>query len=546
VGIARIVSIDSTTTATVDVTAPFGSTGQTNIWQPGLWKPGSLEPQCGCFGKGRLITSVGREVVSSNSDNFFSFTDGVGSIAPQAANTSIDSVITSKSSEISWLACLDYLCIGTRREENVAHSNVPTDAMGPATFVSDLMTQNGGAGIDPLTISSSVIFAHRTRRKLLKFAHNPKGSTVEAFTSADLTRLHPEMAKSGIVRYDATEEPERRIYTVLGDGTVRPLLFRPEEETSAWARIATDIGRIVDVAVLHEEDEDKPYFLIENPGTTAGTYDYTLTQLPRELPVNPWDHRYLDNHVCTPYYTGLGNVTPSDIEGGITLFFEDATDFAQATAGTVIWIDGGRVLVDTVLTGNTVEGTVLAPLTGKDNRDGTVTAYPISPARWMIAQTSSTITVPAVFIGETLSVYADLAYAGEFLVPSSGIITLPAAASRIVAGKPMSAFWKSLKLAYGAQKGTAVGQRKKCIQVCLILDRTGDGLQIGSNFADMYPVVTDMDDPISGIAPAFFTGEINSNFEGEFDTDPRLCLRMDGPQPCTITGYVANIETHER
>ena len=537
------------------VVQPLANTGSTNIWQMGVWGTGNW-PSCGCFGKGRLWTATGREVISSNSDDYFSFTDGIvtnlGSNAAQTDNTSVDANITSQSAQISWLACLDYLCIGTRKEENVAHSNVPTEAMGPTTFVADFMTQAGGASIDPLVLSYAIIFAHRTKRRLFMFAHNLHSLSDEAFTSTDLTRLHPEMALSGIVRFDATEEPERRIHVVLGDGSVRPLLFRREESINAWSRVTTTIGQIINVMVLHEQDEDEVYYRISSPDPAgSGNTLFTLVKLHRELPVNPWDYRYLDNHVTTPITQGAAALRPSVLgpAGTAVTVQSDQSVLNQfvGSVGSILWIDGGKIEITAIDSwGYTATGTIIEPLNGIPGPGGAQVPYWVSPANWMWATPTNVITVPAVFAGQTLSVYADLAYVGDFLVPPSLTITLPATASRIVAGFPMSSSWQSLKLAYGAQKGTAVLQKKKVIQLGLILDKTGDGLQAGADFNNLDPVEIEVADDDQDTAPSFFTGEINVPFDGEFDTDPRICLRVDGPQPCTIIGYVANVQTCER
>jgi hypothetical protein len=150
-------------------------------------------------------------------------------------------------------------------------------------------------------------------------------------------------------------------------------------------------------------------------------------------------------------------------------------------------------------------------------------------------------------IGETVCVWADGIDVGTQAVDAGGGLTLSVAASYVVAGLPYTALFKSAKLAYGAQAGTALMQKKIIEQGGVILkDTHAQGLQIGRDFdyMDDLPLTragatVDTDSIIS-------VDEQMTAFPGTWDTDSRLCLRAESPRPCTVLGVVLGIKESDR
>jgi hypothetical protein len=166
---------------------------------------------------------------------------------------------------------------------------------------------------------------------------------------------------------------------------------------------------------------------------------------------------------------------------------------------------------------------------------------------------TSTITGLAHLEGETVTVWGwndsdtegkDL---GTFTVTGAQITGLAQTVQNACVGPPYAATFKSSKLAYAAQKGSALTQKKKINQLGLILLNThAQGIEFGQNF-------TRMDRPTlirNGAAVGADT--MHAEFDGpmvpvpgNWDTDARLCLRATAPRPCTVMAAVIDITTHE-
>lgn len=125
-------------------------------------------------------------------------------------------------------------------------------------------------------------------------------------------------------------------------------------------------------------------------------------------------------------------------------------------------------------------------------------------------------------------------------VPLSGVC---------VVGLPYEGFWKSTKLAYGAQMGTAVSQPKIIKDFAPILYKTHiRGLRYGRDFDE--DNLSDLPLNIAGEGVPFdtFLDDYDASslaFEGEWNTDSRICLHMRAPLPCTVLGLSGAVLTHE-
>ena len=131
---------------------------------------------------------------------------------------------------------------------------------------------------------------------------------------------------------------------------------------------------------------------------------------------------------------------------------------------------------------------------------------------------------------------------------TGGSITLPEAKENAVVGLPYTARFKSAKLAYAAQAGTALTQKKRIDHLGLILMNThAQGIRFGQTFERMNGlpqkfkedlvsadhIYEDFDQPSIGVP-------------GTWDTDSRLCIEARAPRPCTALGAVISISTHDK
>lgn len=150
--------------------------------------------------------------------------------------------------------------------------------------------------------------------------------------------------------------------------------------------------------------------------------------------------------------------------------------------------------------------------------------------------------------GETVAAWADGApVIGEYVV-DGGEIVLPYAVSKAVVGLPYDGRFKSTKLAYGAELGTAMSFPKRVSRVALLMaDVAWKGVRIGRDFDHMTGLgATYNGRPLDSwevLADYSFDG---SPFNGGWTSDSRICIKAVSPFCATIMGAVVQMETNER
>jgi hypothetical protein len=548
-GIARILSVTNATTAPAEVLQNFAQAGETDVWDKGSWADDDEWPNVVAFAHGRLWPFRRRRVWSSVSDDHFSFDDGVPSGTSSNADRSIQFTLRSKSAEgVRWARELDFLCIGTRNEEYVVRSTSAAEPVGPSTAEPSLQGEEGGAGIEAVIGGDSIIYIHRNERRVMQFAHNPRALSEDSFISVDLTRLNPEACEDKIVNAAVQGEPERRIFAVTKSGIVKPALFRREEEIMGWGTMRTQ-GIIEDVHVLREASEDVVYFIVRRQ--VNGSWVRMIERLRSEVVLNDEDLVHLDSMLETEIVRPATAIEVSSIDvGPVTITATDDV-FEVADEGKILWQNGGQIRIDTFTDARTLEGTILYPLRGRLNYiaeqvDGRPVYEPslIPEGRWGLAQPTSTVTGLDHLEGETVSIWADMAYRGTAVV-SGGAITLPGTFSRIFVGLNFTSIWKSLKLAYGATKGTAVTQPKMVTTMGLVLDRTADTVLFGDTPGKLKRLVVSTPESLLGV-PRYFSGEAYEKFNGTTDMDPRIIIATANPGPATIKALIPNVQVNER
>lgn len=171
---------------------------------------------------------------------------------------------------------------------------------------------------------------------------------------------------------------------------------------------------------------------------------------------------------------------------------------------------------------------------------------------------SSTITGLTHLAGEDVVVWDNgkcLRDAGgaieTFTVSGGGSITVTNAGSSYNAtvgmvGLPYTAQWRSTKLAYAAQAGTALTQRKKFEHLgAILVDTHYQGLKYGPNFDTLQnmPLVERGTEVAVDTVHSTYD-EDPFEFEGEWGPDSRLCLQAQAPRPCNILAGVLPIEEY--
>lgn len=108
--------------------------------------------------------------------------------------------------------------------------------------------------------------------------------------------------------------------------------------------------------------------------------------------------------------------------------------------------------------------------------------------------------------------------------------------------------FRGTKLAYAAQLGSAIGQRKRVHQLSLVLaDTHHKGLFIGGTFTrmDCLQQVIEGKPVVAGTIHEDLDLDM-MEFPGDWSTDSRVCLEASAPRPCTVMGMVIGLTTNEK
>jgi len=539
-GIARCTEYLTPTTIKAEVLTQFGAFQATNVWKRGAWNAKDGFPVSVAQGYARLWMARGIKIWGSVSDDFGSFDE---------SNTDADKALsrTEATSQdgIRFLAFGTHLLIGTQTGESIGSPNTNAQPVGPTNFETKKQGQDGVSTLRPVVVGASAIYPHRSRRRLMQLVQDPKALSDTQYASVDLNRLSPELLWDGIKQIAIQREPERRIYVVLASGIVRVLLFRREEDVVAWSTIKTQ-GIIENVNIIAQNDQDAVYFVVRRK--VGGVWKRFVERFANEIYLNDEDYYHLDSSLALPLARPDTKVTPSGTTGTITLETDDPC-WLVTDVGSVVWVNGGQVSITGYVDTTHVTGTVNFNLLATDKTDGT---DPAPSGRWGIGQPAMTLYGLEHLEGMRVRVYGDQSDMGYFTV-SAGAVALPRPITVAYVGLDFSATgqdgrWKSQRLSYGAQRGSALTMNKAIKGLSFMLYRSGDGLSFGGSFkpAEQHPVNTRLAKGQAGAPIALFSGERIEAHDARYATDPRLYFTVSGPAPCTITGYVPTVDTHER
>ncbi|MCK1501502.1 hypothetical protein [Bradyrhizobium sp. 188] len=136
------------------------------------------------------------------------------------------------------------------------------------------------------------------------------------------------------------------------------------------------------------------------------------------------------------------------------------------------------------------------------------------------------------------------------LTVQGGQLTLPNGRKegRLVAFFGFTAPFYSAKLAYGAQGGSALTQKKKIDHLGLILfDTHFQGLQMGQSFLSLDGLPQMLQEAVVPADTVFDEyDEPAIAVGGTWDTDARLCLLAQAPRPAKVGAVIVSINTNEK
>jgi len=296
-GYVRITAVASGTSATAVVLSNLSATTATSSWREGAWSSYRGFPRAVAFFEQRLYfggTSYQPQTLWGSAVGAYEdHTPGVADDDP--VNYTIAS---QKQTAIQWLESKDVLFIGTASAEFTAGD--PTAPLTPTNVRIVPQTTYGSTYLQPVRVSSVVLFVQRSRRKLREMAFEFRD---DAYRAQDVSLLAEHITAGGLVQLDYAQEPDSIVWAVRADGVLLGLTYDREQEVLAWQRHTTD-GEFESVASIPVS-------------AASGTEGYDQTWVVVRRTVNGTQRRYIE--YLTERFDLLDDITEAFfVDSGLT------------------------------------------------------------------------------------------------------------------------------------------------------------------------------------------------------------------------------------
>lgn len=515
-GVARVVEYQGGSICAAIVLTEMGGTSASSDWSEGEWSDRRGFPTVPVIYEGRL-TWLGRgKVQMSESDAYTDFDpDTVGDSGPVNRTIGFGAV-----DNINWAFSGSRLLIGADGSEIVTRQGLD-EVVTPSNtgFVSS--SRIGSARVPCAVIDDTPVFVQRCTTKLYGMTYDPVSYK---FAPDDMMEIAPELGEPSIVRVAVQRQPDTRIHAVRSDGKVVIKISEPAEETSALILFETD-GFVEDAYVQPGTTEDAVYYIVRR-SVNGSTVRY------REK----WA---LENECQGGTLCRLAD-SFTTYQGASTT---SMTGLSHLEAKTVAVWGGGATIGSYAVSSGQITGlssyALRAVVVRNAADDGDHGIFEVN--------SSGVISGLSSLNGSTVVVRETGKDLGTYTV-ASGAITLSEAVTDAVIGLVYRGRFKSVKLAYGAEGGTALTQVKRIDHIGPILRNTHyQGLKYGRDFDNLW----DLPPVRNGRATSSHAIYVEYDqtpfeFDGEYNTDSRLVLQATSPRPCTILAVVFEMQTNER
>lgn len=291
----------------------------------------------------------------------------------------------------------------------------------------------------------------------------------------------------------------RRLYELLFSGETSDYT---SQDVSRLNPAALDVGAVA--MAIQRQPDTRLYVVLEDGSVVVLTYERD----DKVVAFTTLEAEGIDVHdVCVLPASDEDEVYLIGMAGNVYTRFKLSPEAAQRSADTCNLLDNSSVLVGAV----------------------------------------SSITGASRLEGQTVQVWADGRRRSDVVI-SGGAAALGATYARVVYGKAYDATFKSVKLAYAAQAGSAIGQTKIVRHAGLILSHsTLDGLRVGKDAGNTDPMPDFVDGSLRtpGQMFAHYDADLLP-IQSDWSADSRIYLMAhsaDGPK--TVMAVVLDVETRD-
>lgn len=558
-----VTAFTDSTHVTATVSGPDASAGTaTKNWRLGSWGAGQGYPGAVCFDQNRLCfggsTAYPQRIDCSNSSDYENFAPS--SVAGTVSDSSAIAVTLNASdvNVIRWLQDDEKgLLVGTVGGEWILRPSITTAAISPTNIQASRSTTYGSANVAPIKAGRGTLYLQRSGRKMRELAYNWQ---VDGFVAPDMTLLSEHITLGGLLQLAFQQETQAIVWGVRADGVLTGFTYEREQDVLGWHRHSfggysnaahTAGAKVESAASIPAPD---------------GVRDETWTIVNRYI--NGKTRRYI-GYLKKPWERGDAQADAFFVDAGLSLNNTVAQTLTPGTGAnvkgttSVIFAAGGAIFaagdvnryIHYDWTGYDSEGLpsvnrAVAVITGyTDSTHVTATILTAWPDLTLIASAAWRMTVTSVtglwhLEGETVAIFADGATLPSATV-SGGTVTLSNPASKVSVGYGYNSDGQMLRIDAGAADGTAQGKIRRASSVTFRFHDTL-GIKIGPSFGALVQKVFRKSSDPAGTAPPLFSGDVNWEWEGDYDRDGWICWRQDQPEPATILAVMPQLVVQDQ
>lgn len=232
-GIARVTSINSPTSANVEVLTPFSGTTSTQNWLEGSWSDQQGYPGAVGLDDGRLVWPGSDKWWASISDAYQSMDiDFVGDAGP------IDRAIAlGGRNEARWVVSLAIAIVGTDARVARAGASALEETVTPDNFTIRNIGSVGAAEVDPAELQdNSLLFVEASGTAVYEIDYIP---TRGAYQATEFSKLSNELFDNGVSEVTVSTRPDQRVHMTTPNGDAVMIVHEPSQQVTAFIPIST-------------------------------------------------------------------------------------------------------------------------------------------------------------------------------------------------------------------------------------------------------------------------------------------------------------------
>ena len=557
-GFINATQVTMTTVRNIPIYAVDPPNASTN-WAFGAWSDAEGWPSQVNFYKERLVFGRGQNLwlsVSGDYENFAAKDDSGNVVADMAISLTLQS---DKVNNLQWMSSNDALLCGTAGGEFAVQSITTNLPFGPDNVTAPAVSSFGSRNTIPVKIGEATLFVQRSGLKMRDVLYDYISNK---FQSTDQNVMADHITQGGLTQIVYQQEPYSVIWAVRADGRLVAMTYSREQFDSppygGWHNHPVGgsfnggpaVVESLTVIPAPAGDRDELWMIVKRTinGVTKRYVEYL--EYERRQNDDPEDAFYvdcgltLDNSIAKTLTPGDGATVAGTT--GVT-FTVGAAQFSAADIGKEIKVrywtlqdDGktrtyatSRALITGYTSTTVVTATILQPFQSLSM---------IASGGWRLSVT--TITGLNHLEGQTVNIMGDGATYPQQVV-TSGTIVLPTPACKVQVGLPQRARLQTMRLNAGAGDGTSQGKTARINKLAVRFFETL-GVTFGPSFSKLDEIdFRNVSDPMDG-PPGLFTGDQVVDFDGDYSTDPWVCVQTSEPQPCTVIAVMPINSTYDR